>query len=400
MKKLIYVFFLLITAQSAFAQNHAPQATTDLYTVLEEIPYPLTPLQNDSDPDGDPLTWEVIAGPNRGRLDTIFNNVFYTSDVDYFGPDLIFYRACDTATPRKCAFASIIINVLNINDPPAAANDTFNTNEDVAINMNVLANDRDPDHDPMHISAINQQPTYGTATIVNNRIEYVPDANYYGTDQLRYRVCDTSNIPFLQSCDNARVFIRIRAVNDAPTAYADSITDDPTDDTLVVTNVLINDTDFVEGDPLHLTAIIPGNGISADAVFNFDSAGNITVVSSPCGTDTFYYLACDSSLCDTGTVYLTIICPKTANVFLPQGFSPDGDGINDKLVFPDISNYLPANIKVFNRYGSIVYESNDYQNDWDGTGIDTHQPIPDGTYYYVLRLANGQKMANYLVVNR
>lgn len=77
----------------------------------------------------------------------------------------------------------------------------------------------------------------------------------------------------------------------------------------------------------------------------------------------------------------------------PTGFSPNGDLINDLFVIPDMET-LDAKLTVFNRWGDKVYESEHYQNDWDGTcGTPLcigHGPLPEGTYYYSITVSNSQ----------
>jgi gliding motility-associated-like protein len=79
---------------------------------------------------------------------------------------------------------------------------------------------------------------------------------------------------------------------------------------------------------------------------------------------------------------------------LPNTITPNGDGKNDQFVFDVIINpteEFPDNqIIIFNRWGDIVYEAMPYANNWDGTN-DKGQDLPQGTYYYILRLdvANG-----------
>lgn len=402
MFKRISVFVaVFVFSLGVVAQNQVPNAAPDFFTGLEELPITLFPLMNDTDPDSNNLDWQVLFGPFNGTLDTIFGNVVYRGDLNFYGVDFIFYRACDDGTPVRCDNSLMIITVINRNDFPVARNDTFGMLEDGTILMNVLLNDEDADNDPLNITTITQNPTKGTATIVNNRIQYTPNPNYYGKDDLRYRICDTSS-GIIPGCAQARVHIVINPVNDKPVAENDSLNDYLFDSTDVAINVLDNDHD-VENHPLQLFSIIPGSGISDSAVFTFDSLGNISVVSSPCGADSFWYVVCDISLCDTGIVYLNITCPPSPApiaLFLPEGFSPDGDGYNDLLVFKGIDSLLPAAIHVFNRYGSIVYESNNYLNDWDGTLIDAGEPVPDGTYFYVLKLSDGSSYPNYLVINR
>lgn len=406
MKKYSWLLFAMLCMFAAQAQNHKPSATIDIYVGLEDLPLPLFPLNNDSDPDsGDVLNWRPVTGPFNGYLDTIFGQTVYRGNPDYFGSDFIFYRVCDNGTPVKCALSTIYINIQNINDAPDAQNDTFNINEDVTSTFNVLLNDKDVDHDPLHISAINQGPTHGTATIVNNKIVYVPNANYSGTDQLRYRVCDTSS-GILPGCDNARVTIYIHPINDAPVAVNDTLFDDLSDSTTTVVNLLNNDTD-IEHDSLYVTGLITGSGLSATADFSLDSAGNLSVVSSTqCGIDSLWYIVCDASKCDTGMIYISLTCPDIPidttgeSLFLPQGFSPDGDGVNDLLVFPNIDQLKPLGLRIFNRYGDPVYQNDDYQNDWNGIEQHKGNPLPDGTYFYTLRLKNGKEKVNYLVIQR
>ena len=67
-------------------------------------------------------------------------------------------------------------------------------------------------------------------------------------------------------------------------------------------------------------------------------------------------------------------------------FSPNGDGINDTLVFIDPNNEYPNNmLEVFDRYGNSVFEMQSYDSSWDGTG--SSGDLPKGTYFYILDLA-------------
>jgi gliding motility-associated-like protein len=83
---------------------------------------------------------------------------------------------------------------------------------------------------------------------------------------------------------------------------------------------------------------------------------------------------------------------------LPEGFSPGNDGINDKLIFNNLDDYRPLNLKVFNRWGDVVYETRDYENDWAGTH--KNQPVPDGTYFYILMLNTDEEHIRQLIIQR
>lgn len=66
---------------------------------------------------------------------------------------------------------------------------------------------------------------------------------------------------------------------------------------------------------------------------------------------------------------------------IPNAFSPNGDGINDKWIIPYFNNFTNATLEVFNRYGQPVYKTMNY-TPWDGTH--NGKSLPLGTYYYVI----------------
>lgn len=90
-------------------------------------------------------------------------------------------------------------------------------------------------------------------------------------------------------------------------------------------------------------------------------------------------------------------CARSDDVFVkvlfdpvvPNGFSPNGDGINDVWNIKYISSYPGAVIQVFDRYGKQVFSSMGYNTPWDGklNGAD----LPVGTYYYIIDPKNGRK---------
>jgi gliding motility-associated-like protein len=68
-----------------------------------------------------------------------------------------------------------------------------------------------------------------------------------------------------------------------------------------------------------------------------------------------------------------------------QIFTPNGDGLNETWYIDDIEEYPNADVTVFNRWGSIVYQTLQYQNDWPGTS-QSGEPLPVATYYFVIDL--------------
>ncbi|MDQ6469185.1 gliding motility-associated C-terminal domain-containing protein [Flavobacterium sp. LHD-80] len=75
--------------------------------------------------------------------------------------------------------------------------------------------------------------------------------------------------------------------------------------------------------------------------------------------------------------------------FVPDGFSPNGDGINDTFVIPDIDFLYPDyTLEIFNRYGNGMYRSYKNKPGWDGINYETqglsHGVAPNGVYFYIL----------------
>jgi gliding motility-associated-like protein/uncharacterized repeat protein (TIGR01451 family) len=95
---------------------------------------------------------------------------------------------------------------------------------------------------------------------------------------------------------------------------------------------------------------------------------------------------------DTGNNTSTIVTYLT-DFFIPEGFSPNGDAINDLFVIRGILYYPENSIMIFNRWGNKVFEANPYQNTWDGRssiGIRVGgDELPSGTYFYILNLGDG-----------
>ena len=85
------------------------------------------------------------------------------------------------------------ITVTAVNDAPAAADDAYSTTEDTPLTVaapGVLANDTDPDGDPL-TAVLVTGPSHGTLTLnANGSFTYTPAANYNGPDSFTYRASD------------------------------------------------------------------------------------------------------------------------------------------------------------------------------------------------------------------
>jgi len=73
-----------------------------------------------------------------------------------------------------------------------------------------------------------------------------------------------------------------------------------------------------------------------------------------------------------------------AGLFIPNLFTPNGDGRNDTFIIKGLDQFADNELIILNRWGNEVYKQENYQNNWSGTGLN------EGTYYYLLRVkSNG-----------
>ncbi|MCZ2477915.1 hypothetical protein G9H58_07555 [Aquirufa antheringensis] len=89
------------------------------------------------------------------------------------------------------------------------------------------------------------------------------------------------------------------------------------------------------------------------------------------------------------------IDPDRCDLFLPQGISPNADGLNEALIIPGLLSRGPNRLTVYNRAGNVVYEKLNYQNNWNGDSL------ADGLYYYVIDFFGALPyVKSYVLINR
>ncbi len=109
--------------------------------------------------------------------------------------------------------------------------------------------------------------------------------------------------------------------------------------------------------------------------------------------------------CPNDTVLLQVVLENCAIITVPQMFSPNEDGVNDYLMIDGIDFYPNNELMIFNRWGGIVYETKNYQNNWDGYSISNmtigNDKLPVGTYFYMLELGDGtEPISGYFQLTR
>ncbi len=125
-----------------------------------------------------------------------------------------------------------------------------------------------------------------------------------------------------------------------------------------------------------------------------DNANSLTPLSTPPNDITYTLHAVSNVGCGMATDNLFI---KVYNdIYIPKAFSPNNDGLNDTWHIDALVVYPDAQIKIFNRYGKVVFESTGSSKDWNGTFKNT--AVPTGAYTYLIDLKNNRPVLKGWVV--
>ena len=240
------------------------------------------------DPDGDGVTYALASGAadlfavgaGDGAVTYVGPGEDYETEPNRY--ELI-VRARDPHGAE--ALAPVVVEVLNVNEPPVAAADTAATAEDTEVEIEVLANDSDVEGDALRVESVTA-PAHGTVRIAaGGGVVYAPETDWHGTDRFAYTVSDGNG-----GTAEAEVEVIVEPVNDVPEAAADAAW--TLEDEGVEIDVLANDTD-VEGDALSIESVTaPSHGTARIA-----ARGGVAYAPEADwhGTDRFAYTVTDGN---------------------------------------------------------------------------------------------------------
>ena len=171
--------------------NGQPVAVGNSATTALNTAVTINVLANDSDPDNDPLTVTGTTTPAHGAAVVNANNtITYTPATGYTGPDSFTYSISDGR--GGTASATVSITVSPRRQPTAGGGRQLGHHgtRTPPLTINVLANDSDPDNDPLTVTGTTT-PAHGTAVVnANNTITYTPATSYTGPDSFTYSISD------------------------------------------------------------------------------------------------------------------------------------------------------------------------------------------------------------------
>ncbi len=193
-----------------------PVAVADFYLTPFNTPLIVGPpgvLANDSDPEGDPLTAQLVSPPAHGTLSLSLNGSFtYTPEAGFIGQDSFIYLARDEFGATSAATASIAVGVPN-SDPDTLA-DSYGAVEDFPLEIGapgVLLNDATAFGLNL-LTTLVGSPRHGAISLsADGSFTYIPAADFFGNDSIQYRASDG-----VVSLGPVTVEINVLPVNDAP----------------------------------------------------------------------------------------------------------------------------------------------------------------------------------------
>lgn len=270
--------------------NDLPIAENQNSSTSEDTP--LEVILAATDIDLDTLEFLITEPPTHGILTGIGSVILYTPNANHHGPDSFQFIASDAE--GSSSPATITLNVVPVNDIPAAKTASVETLEDSAVPLMLEALDADLDELSYQVIEL---PSHGVLIGAGPSLTYLPYPDFNGQDSFRFVASDgTATSP------PASIVITVQPVNDAPSASPQSLT--LAEDTSAAITLTGED---VEDDLLSFMILIqPSHGSLAG------SPPNIIYTPAPDyhGPDLFRYVASDGSSSSPATTVTISVSPQ------------------------------------------------------------------------------------------
>jgi gliding motility-associated-like protein len=298
---------------------------------------------------------------------------------------------CDEADPAVCNTGTVVITVIEANEPPVPhfngiPTDTLRLSMPEDSILVFCFEAVDPEGDDVVFQ--NLANLEGGGELVPSStgefcFRYMPPLNFNGQATWRITICDNA-VPSL--CGALVAIIEVTPVNDPPVAVRDTAT--VIRNSTRSFNVLSNDSD-PEGDGLVLQTEVVQEALHGTAQLLAD--GTVTYQSDKTyqGIDSLVYRVCDTgtpSLCAEASLVVEV---QNLPIKVYEAVSPNGDGLNDYWRIESIDFYAGNLVRVFDRYNNLVFEMSGYDNDqrvWRGQsnhGL-SQRDLPEDTYFYTI----------------
>ena len=190
----------IVAASQSFSLesvNDAPTGTASatLVSGTEDTAYTINAsdlLQGFSDVEGDTLSISGLTADNGGLVDNNNGTWTFTPNTNFNGAVNLTYSVTDGNTGSVAASQSFNVLASVAGLPPVANDDAIATVQEKWVNVNVLANDTDPDNDGLAISAFDATSVHGGKIVLktNGTLTYFPVGDFTGVDSFTYKATD------------------------------------------------------------------------------------------------------------------------------------------------------------------------------------------------------------------
>jgi len=290
-------------------------------------------VENDLDVDGDTFTIDDVTDPVPAAAGTVFvtqdrESVIFRPSPTYVGNSTFTYTLIDSfgGPTGESAPATVFVTTTATNDDPIAEDDIFpgfTIDEDAGPTvLDVLANDSDPNGDPIEVISVTPPTSGGTAAVVNGELVFTAPDNFFGgTSLFDYTIGDGQG-----GTATASLTVSINSVNDLPVANDDVVSVNETSGFLRI-RPLDNDTDVEPQTPFKVISVTQPS-IGSAAVTN-EFFVDFTFPRNVSGTTSFDYTMEDfHGGRDSATITVTINAVNDEPVL----------GVDGEVVFRNTSN--------------------------------------------------------------
>jgi len=385
----------------------------------------------------------TVAGQGTYTVDNL-GMVTFTPVKNYNGTSTPVNYTVNDNSGATSNISTITVTVTPINDAPVTVDDLAGTSQNTTVTISVLANDSFGKNGPSTGSITATDGAHGTVTINNggtpndptdDKVVYTPNSGYSGADAFTYTICNSKGL-----CSTANVTVSIAPLSNMLTAnmhatkpvmnpdgatfswsYVITLTNKQNQliDSIRIADYLSSVFDVNPKPSFSISKIsVSGNTLKANSAYNGTTVtgllsdrsylnanssdsiileisvnpngyagklSNIAYVDGVTATGTIKGAPTDDSGLPGSADPATTALPGV-ELTIPDGFTPNGDGFNEKfvIVHPDS---LKLKIVVFNRWGNQVYSNNNYQNDWNGKGSGGND-LATGTYFVEIYATN------------
>lgn len=240
------------SAPPASAAGQPPRLTPDVVATVSGKAVRVTPLANDTDPERGPLTLSSAAlaagSAAGGSVAVAGSSVTITPRSGFVGRLVVNYTAVDNESLR--AASTITVTVAKPNRVPVLTPDSASIRPGTTVTVSPLANDKDPDGDPLRlVAAVSSAPAVGSVRIAGSQLVIGAAAKATGRFSVTYTAADGRGG---RAAGTVAVTVVAAPANRAPVARNDRAT--VTAGTTTRIKVLANDSD-PDGDPIKLSKV-------------------------------------------------------------------------------------------------------------------------------------------------